>query len=230
MNETALSAETDEIVDATTFSLPAMIGFILSAIGTLSYQYVQAAPFALMGVCLGVFGLWRASSSKYGMFSRTLAALAVILGTTLASAGLFSRSMLDNTNLTKAKEIADLYLECVSKGEMNKVYFLGGYDPAAIHQSEASDTKQILLKIKTDPVFVEIRNLKNPPKWVFDGVIGEYPQENACTYKLRYINETAPGKPRYEIAIRKNVSRYDIQKKSINWFVDALNLVKPTGP
>ncbi|MEQ1827122.1 MAG: hypothetical protein ABL921_14300 [Pirellula sp.] len=222
MNKAALSAESEEILDTTTFSMLAMVGFVLSFIGIFSLQYFQAVPFAILGVALGAISLWRAKNSKTGMFSKLMGLAAVCVGATVVSAGLSTRMLANDYDLVHARKICDLYLEALSKGQMDRVYFLGGYDPAVINHSDNSETKQILTKLNTDPVYVAIRSLKTPPNWEFGGVVGEYPQENAHTYTLRYRNTNQSAGPTYDLAVRKNCTKLDRSKPTVNWFVDQL--------
>jgi hypothetical protein len=222
MTETVLSAEAEEILDTTNFSLTALIGFILSLVGIFSFRYFQAAPFAILGVVLGTLSLWFAKRNRTGLFSCFLAVVAVAIGSTVVSAGLFTRRLTDDYDIASARKVCELYLDVLSKGDMDRVYFLGGFDPAVALQAEASETKQMLTKLKTDPTYVAIRNLKTPPKWDFVGVSGEYSSDSSHSYKLLYKNSSVSGGPTYELAARKNCKKYDTSKTTVNWFVDAL--------
>jgi hypothetical protein len=222
MNETGLSAEAEEILDVTNFSLVALVGFIFSLIGVFSLRYLQAVPFAVIGICLGAVSLWLSARWKTGTFSKLLGVLAVSIGATVTSAGYFRRVLANEYDLVEARKIAEMYLDVVAKGDMDRAYFLGGYDPAVARQTENSETKQMLNGLKTDPAYVAIRGLKTPPNWVFGGIVGDFGQDRSHTYILRYQNSNQTNAPSYDLSVRKSCAKLDRTQDTVHWYVDRL--------
>jgi hypothetical protein len=223
MIETGLSAESEEILDTTTFSKLALLGLLLALAGVFSLQYTQVMPFSILGAVLGAISLLLAKRNKSGLFSKVLGVLAVCLGTTVISTALSSGYMAESYDLGHARKVCELYLESISKGEMNRVYFLAGFDPASALQTGSSEAKQAITRLKTDPVHIAIRGRKTPAKWVFVRLEGESPSEGgAYTYRLKYRDEGQPNKPSYILSARKTSGKFDKTKDTVNWFVDNL--------
>ena len=224
MNETVLSAETDEILDTTSFSLVALIGFLLTLVGIFSLQYIQVLPFAILGAALGALSLIIAKRHRFGFVSKMFGFLAVVIGATTASTGFFGRVLEDKHDLIQSQKICDLYLDSLSKGEMDRVLFLAGIDPIRDTQSEAADAKQAVSRIRTDAVHLEIKNRKTPASWKFVGLTGDYPAASAHVYKLSYQDAGQANPPKYILSVRRTSPKRDRKATSINWYVDNLSL------
>ena len=93
MNETQLSQEAYEVVDSTSFSAVAVVAFLASLVGIFSIKYVQPMPLAIIGSAMGAFVLLTARFWNLNLLSKILGALAVIIGVTVLSWGLFERSL-----------------------------------------------------------------------------------------------------------------------------------------
>jgi hypothetical protein len=127
MNETQLSQEAYEVVDSTSFSAVAVVAFLASLVGIFSIKYVQPMPLAIIGSAMGAFVLLTAKMWNLNLLSKILGALAVIIGVTVLSWGLFERSLHTNYELTQAKKVAQLYLDALSAGDLDSVYYLVGF-------------------------------------------------------------------------------------------------------
>jgi hypothetical protein len=224
MNETVLSAETDEILDTTSFSLVALIGFLLTLVGIFSLQYIQVLPFAILGAALGALSLLIAKRHRFGLVSKMFGFLAVVIGATTASTGFFGRVLEDKHDLSQSQKICDLYLDSLSKGEMDRVLFLAGIDPIRDTQSEAADAKQAVSRIRTDAVHLAIKNRKTPASWKFVGLVGDSAGAGSHFYKLSYQDVGQANPPKYILSVRRTSPKRDRKATSINWFVDSLSV------
>ncbi len=224
MNETVLSAETDEILDTTSFSPVALIGFLLALVGIFSLQYTQVLPFAILGGALGALSLFIAKRHGFGFVSKLFGFLAVVISATTASTGFFGRVLEDKHDLSQSQKICDLYLDSLSKGDMDRVLFLAGIDPIRDTQSEAADAKQAVARIRTDAVHLAIKNQKTPASWKFIGLTGDYAAAGAHIYKLSYQDVGQANSPKYILSVRRTSPKRDRKATSINWYVDSLSV------
>lgn len=222
MNETVLSAETDEILDTTTFSLVAFIGFLLSLVGIFSLQYIQVLPFAILGGALGALSLLIAKRHRFGFVSKMFGFLAVVIGATTASTGFFGRVLEDQHDLSQSQKICDLYLDSLSKGDMDRVLFLAGLDPIRDTQSEVNAAREAVSRIRTDAIHLAIKNRKTPAKWKFVRLSGDYAGAGSHFYKLSYQDVGQPNPPTYVLTTRKTSPKRDRKTTSINWYVESL--------
>lgn len=225
MNQITLSAESDEIIDRPKFSLLSLIGFGIAAIGVFSIEYVQVMPFAIIGAGVGIFCLITANGKRQGVLTRILAATAIALGATAASAGFFTRNLEVSYDLTHAKNLAGLYLESISSGDMNKVLFLNGIEPSADAQTQNVELTKSISRIKTDPTLIEIQAHKQPVKWVFMGEAIPYRGDDFFTFRLTYRDEGQPNKPKYWVYSKRNGRKNDASAKTARWKVDKIEPV-----
>ena len=226
MNQVTLTAETDEIVDRPKFSLLALIGFGLAAVGVLSFQFVQVMPFAILGAAIGAFCLMTAKRKSQGWLTKILSTIAVALGASAASAGYFTRTLDTDYDVTHARNVCDLYLENVSKGDMARVYFLSGVDPGAEAQSQNAELRQAVNRIKMDNVLLDIRASKVPAKWTYVGLSNKYEGLDRVTYRLTYRDEARQGKPQFWLYARRNGRVDDSSPKTARWTVEKIERIE----
>ena len=133
------------------------------------------------------------------------------------------------------KELLDaghqvVVLDNLSKGELDKVFFLVGFPPGTeeMTPSEQSDspTQRAMNRLRNDTAHKEIGLRKNVPKWVYSGLVGDYAGGDGHTYKMTYRDESQSIPPNYWIFVRKNCSKYDKSKTTVNWFVDKLEVAQ----
>ncbi len=231
MSQVYLSAETEEeIRETTNFSLIALFGFFLAMAGLFAIQYIQMMPFAILGGLLGAITLLTAKRRKLGFFSRTLGVLALVAGSVAASYGLFYRSLENSYDLSVARTISEMYLDNLSKGDLDKVFFLVGFPPgseeSASGEQSDSPTKRAMNRLRQDVAHKEIGLRKNPPKWAYAGLVSEFAGTDGHTYKLTYRDESQSIPPNYWILVRKNCAKYDKSRTTVNWFVDKLEIAR----
>lgn len=230
MNETQFHQEGDEISDSSSFSLIALVGFLGSLVGTFSVGYVQILPVAVVASLLGAVALWIAKRSRLNALSKLLGALAVMIGVTSASWGLSQRWLETSNDVGHAQEIARLYLESLSTKDLDKVYYLVGFQFEGESNEERAGTplseiRRAKTRLDQDQAHVEIRQRKAPAKWVFAGLDGEFQGSVGYTYKLRYRDEGQTIPPEYWVYARKDCGKFD-KKEKVHWFVDNLENVK----
>lgn len=225
MNQITLSAETDEIIDRPKFSLLSLIGFGIACIGVFSFEYVQVMPFAVIGVAIGAFCLITANQKRQGMATKTLAIITIALGATAASAGYFTRKLEVNYDLTHAKDLAELYLGNLSKGDMNRIYFLNGLEPGADAKTQNVELTKAINRIKTDPSVIAVRAHKQPASWVYTGEYVTYSGDDFFTFRLTYRDEGQPERPRFWVYCRRNGRKNDTSEKTARWKIDKVEPV-----
>jgi hypothetical protein len=228
MTEVLLSAETEEISDSTSFSVVALVGFLFSLVGIFSLQYIHVMPLAILASVLGVFALLISRRSQLGPMSKVFAVLATLIGTTIASWGLFNRSLESEYELSQARKISQMYLDYLSKGDEQHVMYLIGFQLEAAEtplNEQESPTKRAMKRFQNDPVHKEIRERRSPAKWVYVGFEGESPGSKGHTYKLTFRDDGQTNPPHYWIYARKNCPKYDT-RETVHWFVDNLELAK----
>jgi hypothetical protein len=225
MNQITLSSETDEIIDRPKFSLLSLIGLGIASIGALAFNYVQVMPFAVMGAAIGIFCLLTAKRKRQGVLTRFLASMSIALGTTAASAGYFTRYLEMDYELTHAKNIADIYVEAIAKGDMSRVYFLNGLEPGAETQTQNTELTSAVNRIKTDPTLVAIRAFKQPSQWEFTGEAVPFQGDGFFTYRLTYRDVGQSNKPKYWVYSRRNGRKKDMSEKTARWKIDKIEPV-----
>ncbi len=228
MSENFFTAENEELRDPTNFSVMALFGFFLAMVGLFSIQYIQVMPVALVGVVLGALALLLSKRFKIGFFSKTLAFLAVVIGSTTTSYSFIYRSMENQYELSQACRTAELYLDNLSKGDLDHVFFLVGFPSAMpdMNGEAQSPTARAMKRLSDDASHKEIRERKSPAKWTFVSLEGEYSASDSYTYKLIYKDDGQSIPPFYKVVVRKNCSKYNKTKKKVNWFVDSLEFTK----
>jgi hypothetical protein len=227
MNETQLTSEADEIADSTATSGVAIVAFLISLVGIFGLYYVQMIPIAIIAAVLGTFVLWTANRNRLNLISRIFASLAVMLGVTMASWGMFERKLQVDYDLLQARKIAELYLESLSKGELQQVEYLVGFQLESVRPGgprQESEVERAKRRLREDPAHLEIRNRRTPPKWVYVGLEGEAMGTMGYTYKLIYRDEAQTNPPLYWVFARKDCNKFEI-KDDIRWFVDSLENV-----
>ncbi len=242
MSQTHFSAETQEISDSTQFSVVALIGFLFSLIGIFSLFYIHMMPLTLLAIPCGAYVLLTAKRSVLGVGSKTMGFLGMAIGGIVASWG-FSARFLDNSyDVLQAQQVALAYLENLSKGEMDKVNYLVGF-PLDLADNEATQndepkTVRAKKRLSSDPVHVEIRDRRTPPKWVFIGLDGEFPGSAGHTYKLTFRDEGQTNPPGYWVYVRKDCTRgglkesyvdgklHLVRAEKVHWYVDNLEAEK----
>jgi hypothetical protein len=228
MAEVLLSAENDEISDSTSFSAIAFVGFILSLIGIFSLQYIHVVPLAIAGGVLGLVGMLIAKSQRFGIMSKIFATLATFIGVTVTSWGMFTRHIESQYELEQARKISLMYLENLSKGDLKRVMYLIGFQLEAAEGptgDEETPTRKAVKKFESDPAHVEIRERRNPAKWVFVSLEGELPGSKGHSYKLTFRDEGQTNPPTYWIYPRKNCGKFE-KRDIVNWYVDNLEPAK----
>lgn len=230
MNETQIHQEADEIADSNSFSLVAILGFLLSIPGVFSIGYIQMLPVAIAGGLLGAFSLVTAKRFRLNGLSRFLGFVAVVLGMTSATWGISERNLETNGDLAEARKIAELYLESLSANDLDKVYYLVGFQ----FEGESNEERDVIelsqiqrgkTKLDMDPSHLEIRNRKSSAKWKFVSIDGEFQGTLGWTYRLRYRDEGQTIPSDYWVYTRKNCGKFE-SKEKIHWFVDNLESVK----
>ena len=233
MSETYLSAESEEeVLDSTNFSVMSLFGFFLAIAGIFSLQYVHMMPVAILGGILGAAVLTLAKRFQLSFFSRTLGFLAIVIASITISYIQFYHAIENKYEITQACKVAEAYLENLSKGETDKVFFLVGFPPEASQEMPGvepqSPTVKAMKRLREDPAHLEISGRKNPPKWAFVSVESEFGSKEGHTYKLIYKDEGQTNPPFYALFARKNCTKYDKKKTTVNWFIDKLeNAKKP---
>ena len=228
--ESRFTPETDEVVDSESFSAFALIGLLASLVGVLSIQYVHLMPLAILGTVLGMFVLMFAKKLSLSKLSKVLAFMAVAIGATCASWGV-SRSFLhSNYELTQARTVAELYLNALSKGDLDSVYYLVGFQFEGERRpgDDAPETElqKAKKRLATDPSHVEIQKRRDPAKWTFVSLDGEAIGTAGYSYKLRYRDEGQTNPPTYFVFARKDVQERFATKKEIHWYVDTVEAVR----
>lgn len=226
--EVLLSAETEEISDSKSFSAVALAGLLLALVGIFSIKYIQVMPLSIVGSALGIFAMLISNRARFGAVSKIIAALATLIGVTVASWGLFNRTLESRYELEQARKISQLYLDNLSQGNETMVMYLIGFQLEAAespHSEQDSPTKRAIKRFQTDPTHVEIRQRRSPAKWEFVSFEGEFPGSLGQTYKLTYRDVGQTNPPHYWIYARKNCAKEE-QKPVVNWFVDNLEAAK----
>ena len=228
MSETFLTAEAEDVSEATNFSIVALLGFFLALAGLFSIQYIQMMPVAIAGGVFGAAALFVSKRCKLGFFSKTMGFLALVIGATTTSYGLFYRSIETNNDLTQARKIAETYLEYLSQDNLDRVFFLVGFSTEAEEGPTGKDspTKRAMDRLRDDFAHIEIRGRKGTPKWVYVGLESELAVDSGHTYRLTYKDDGQSNPPNYSIFVRKNCKKYDSTTTTVNWFVDKLEIAK----
>jgi hypothetical protein len=229
-HESQFRPESDEVVDSESFSGFSLVGFLASLVGILSIQYVHFMPLAIVGTLLGTFVLLFAKKLGLSKLSRIFAFLAVAIGSTCASWGV-SRSFLhSNYELSQARKVSELYLNALSKGEFDSVYYLVGFQFEGERRPGDAAPETELQKAKnrlaTDPAHVEILKRREPSKWTFVSLDGEAMGTAGYSYKLRYRDDGQTNPPSYFVYARKDVQERFATKEEIHWYVDTIEAVK----
>jgi len=225
MNQITLSAESDEIIDRPKFSLLSLIGLGISILGVLSFNYVQVMPFAVIGAAIGAFCLITANRKRQGFTTKILATLSIALGATASSAGYFTRNLETSYDLTHARNLAELYLSSLSKGDMSRIYFLNGIEPGAETKTQSPELTQAVNRIKTDPALLAILAHKQPANWVYEDEAVAYSGDDFFTFRLTYRDDGQPNKPKYWVYSRRNGRKNDTSEKTARWKVDKIEPV-----
>jgi len=230
MYESQLSQETDEVVDSTSFSAVAVVAVLLSLIGIFSIAYIQPMPIAIIGSAMGAFVLLAAKYWNLSLLSKILGALAVIIGVTVVSWGLFERSLHTQYDLTQAKKAAQLYLDSLSAGDLDSVHYLVGFQyepekPKMGDEEPETEMQKAKRRLGQDATHVEIQKRRDPAKWVFESLEGESIGTVGYTYKLKYRDEGQTNPPSYWVYARKNATRYEV-KDLVRWYVDNVEPAK----
>ena len=230
MSETYLTAESEEVSDSANFSVMSLFGFFLALAGIFSLQYVQMMPVAILGGTLGAAVLILAKRFQLSFLSRTLGFLALVIACTTVSYRQFYQAIENNYEITQACKISGAYLENLSKKDLERVFFLVGFPPEASEgmpgAEPESPTVKAMKRLREDPAHTDISGRKNPPKWIFVTVESEYGAKDGHTYKLIYKDGGQTNPPFYSVFVRKNCAKYDNTKKTVNWFVDKLEIAK----
>jgi hypothetical protein len=223
MSEIFLTAEAEEAREPTHFSVVALFGFLLSAAGLFSIQYIHMMPIALIGAALGTLALLISKRYRFGFLSKSLGFLALTIGAITVSFSVFYMYIENNYDLQQARKTAETYLNFLSKGDLDHVAFLAG---SSIDISEPeSASKAVMLRIRDDLNHKEIQERKNS-KWLFVNVESEYVVANGHTFKLIYKDASQTVPKYYSIFVRKNCDKHEWSKPTINWFVDKIDTAK----
>lgn len=227
---TKFHQEGDEISDAASFSVMSLIGAVCSVVGIFSIGYVQILPFAIIGSLVGVVTLWTAKRFQISLLSKVLGFLAIVVGATSASWGFSERYLETRSDLDYAKNISEQYLESLSANELDKVYYLVGFQFSGesleqVGINPKSELQRAKARLDQDQAHLEIRNRKSKAKWVFAGMDSEFQGTLGHTYRLRYRDEGQTIPPEYWVYARKNCEKFSTQGK-VHWFVDNLEFVK----
>jgi hypothetical protein len=230
MNETQLSQEAYEVVDSTSFSAVAVVAFLASLVGIFSIKYVQPMPLAIIGSAMGAFVLLTAKMWNLNLLSKILGALAVIIGVTVLSWGLFERSLHTNSELTQAKKVAQLYLDALSAGDLDSVYYLVGFQyepekPKMGDEEPETELQKAKRRLAQDATHVEIQKRRDPAKWVFVSLEGETIGTAGYSYKLKFRDEGQTNPPSYWVYARKDATRYEV-RDLVRWYVDNVEPAK----
>jgi|GEM_PF-745538 len=228
--ESSFRPESDEIKDSQAFSGFSVIGLLASLVGILSIQYVHFMPLAIVGTLLGMFVLLFAKKLALSDMSKVFGFLAVAIGATCASWGV-SRSFLhSNYELAQARKVAELYLNALSKRDLDSVYFLVGFQFEGERRpgDDAPETElqKAKKRLASDPSHVEIQKRRDPSKWTFVSLDGEAMGTSGYSYKLRYRDDGQTNPPSYFVYARKDVQERFATKKEIHWYVDTIEAVR----
>ncbi len=223
------SSETDEGTDSSSFSAIALVGLLMSLVGIFSLAYVQTLPLAILGSLFGGYALLFSARFHLSFLSRVLGVLAVVVGVTVLSWGLFLRYFHTDYELVQARKVAEQYLDSLSKKDLDAVFYLVGFQfegdkPPSFVQPE-TELQRAKKRLATDTAHVEIQNRRSPAKWTFVSLDGESLGTVGYTYKLKYRDDGQTNPPSYFVYARKDATRYD-NKPEVHWYVDNLEVAK----
>lgn len=229
-SEISFSPESDEVVDSEAFSGFSLLGLIASVIGVLSIQYVHFMPLAIVGTVLGMFVLLFSKKYALSQLSRTFGFMAVFIGATCASWGV-SRSFLhSNYELQQARKVAEMYLNALSKKDLDSVYYLVGFqfegEQRPTDDAPETELQKAKKRLATDASHLEIQRRRDPAKWTFVSLDGESMGSVGYSYKLRYRDDGQTNPPTYFVYARKDVQERFATKKEIHWYVDTIEAAR----
>ena len=222
MSEIFLTAEAEEVRDPTNFSVVALFGFLFSAAGLFSIQYVQMMPIAMIGAALGAIALLTSKRHRIGFFSKSLGFLGLVIGAITVSFSLCYTYIENNYDQQQARKTAEAYLNCLSKGDLDHAAALAGGSTSNSSSEPGGSNKTAMSRVRDDPSHREISERKNP-NWSFVTVQSEYASSGGHTYKLVYKDGSQTIPKFYSVFVRKNCEKYDKSRLTVNWFVDRLD-------
>ena len=228
--ESSFRPESDEITDSKAFSGFSVLGLLASLAGIFSIQYVHLMPLAIGGTLLGMFVLLFSKKMALSNLSKIFGFLAVAIGATCASWGV-SRSFLhSNYELTQARKVAELYLNALSAGDLDSVYYLVGFQFESERRpgDDAPETElqKAKKRLATDPSHVEIQKRGDRSQWTFVSLDGEAMGTAGYSYKLRYRDDGQTNPPSYFVYARQDVPERFATKEEIHWYVDTVEAVR----
>ena len=228
--ESSFSPESDEASDNEAFSGLSLLGLVSSLVGILSVQYVHLMPLAIVGTVLGMFVLLFAKKLGLSRLSKVFAFLAVAIGATFASWGTSKSYLHSNYELSQARKVAELYLNSLSKGDLDSVYYLVGFqfegDRRQSEDARESELDKAKKRLAADSAHVAIQKRREPAKWTFVSLDGEAMGSVGYSYKLKYRDDGQTNPPTYFVYARKDVQERFATKEEIHWYVDTVEAVK----
>ncbi|MCY3004776.1 MAG: hypothetical protein NTV29_02240 [Planctomycetota bacterium] len=228
--EYSFSPESDEVVDSEAFSGLSLLGLVASLVGILSVQFVHFMPLAIVGTVLGMFVLLFAKKLGLSRLSKVFAFLAVAIGATSASWGASKSYLHSSYELAQARKVAELYLNSLSKGDLDSVYYLVGFQFEGERRpgddTPETDLQKAKKRLAADSAHVAIQKRREPAKWTFVSLDGEAMGSVGYSYKLKYRDEGQTNPPTYFVFARKDVQERFATKEEVHWYVDTVEAIK----
>jgi hypothetical protein len=209
MSTVIMTDESEGLDEAKPFSPIALVAFVLSLVGILSLLYVPILLVAGLAIGLGSYVLLTAGRHDFSTSSKVIASLAIMIGTASGTGGLLGRVFSTSTDLVKAKEIAEIYLDSVHKGEFGRMALLSGMEVQSETSEMRNPTEQEKFfsrkkTISADALVLEVRSRKTPPKWTFVRLESVSPTPYSCSYKLIYRDDSMPISPDYLVVVKRD--------------------------
>ena len=209
MSNAALSDDSEILDESKPFSTMAIIALLLSIVGLLAIKFVPFTPIALAAIGIGILAKFLGRNNDYNGFSRVATLLSVAIGCLSVSAGTLSRTFANQSDLTRAQDVAELFFELVYKEDFDRLALLNNsaVPPEEFGKRRPTDQEQFEFRkraMKANPVYQEIAALTEMPKWQFVRMDSEDSTPYYCSYRLVYRDANRTKSPLYKISVRRS--------------------------
>jgi len=204
-----MSDESELLDEGKPFSILAIVAFLFSLIGLLAILFVPFTPMAFAAIGLGILAKFFGRNNDYNGFSMFVALLAVVFGCFSVSAGMFSRTFANQSELARAQDLSEQYLGLVYKQDFDRLGLINSAEvpPEEFGRRKPTEQERFEFRkkmMKANATYEEIAALSEPPNWQFVRLETENDTPYYCTYTLVYRDSNRQKSPLYAIRIRRD--------------------------
>ena len=221
-----LSVDAEGVTDQAVMSKLAIAAILIAVIGLLAPVEPRLAFASIIAAVLGLFCLYLAPRANYSTLAKTIAGIAVVVGSMTAVWGIVVRQSEINRINSRAKEVASDYINALSKGEMLTTIQMGGLDvmvPRDDDSDESISKSQMAVKIFMESYAVQqILKRGTAAQWNSGSIVSHTFKYGTHEFRVRFMDENRDNPLPFDVTLQYRPPYKYAPDQSYQWIVELI--------